>query len=194
MTIQIKTQLEKVCRPNKIVDQFQYIYFRNGYIYVSSGNVHLKQRMELHGISLKAQELLNGFCIHKDVLKHLRSSKSEWSIHKGRADLTRILKYTIANNPCQACIQDQALVPGKGRIVNQIDSAIEKFKLTETEKITIIPESIELIRKSFVNKSTGFTFYMNGTKERLLITPNENDYNEMALVMTLSISGEFKKI
>lgn len=205
-TLKITTPLERVCKTGKIADQFQYIYFKNGKIYVSNGNIHVVQDMALHGMGKKTQDILDGYCIHKYVVKHLKSFKSDITLgvnmshySTGALNFIRETKQVTARSMIASTVVSLDLrhsidIPGKGKLIQHIDKAIEDFKSNPTEKISLVPDSLELISKSFVKKTSGLTIFMNGSKDRILITPNENNYTEMALQMPLVVSADLKKI
>lgn len=63
-----KCRLDKVCTKEEVRPVFNYIFFKNGYAYVS--DTHIMIRANLHAISNLPQETidaLNGHCIDKDL-------------------------------------------------------------------------------------------------------------------------------
>jgi len=196
-----KTALDQACGKNKIVDQFHYIYFKNGFIYVSNGVVHLKQLMQLHGITRRTAEILDGFCMHKEMFKIL-NKHSEVILkveHAGvmtakfKDSLGVTAVIDIFGQEMKLRLSKFKSVHGSGLIVDQIDNMTKDFQMEAKKEIAIDPATIETLRKVFVTESSGFTLRFNKGKTGVLITPNQSDYKEHAIVKTLKLTGEINK-
>ena len=189
-----KTPLDQACGKNKIVDQFHYIYFKNGFIYVSNGVVHLKQLMQLHGMTKPTIMDLDGCCISKDVFKLLNRQKDVY-FRRLIEDIGGGVSahFSLAESIVFCSIQKSRNVPGQGLIVDQIDNMTKDFQMEAKREIAIDPATIETLRKVFVTQSSGFTLRFNKGKTGVLITPNQSDYKEHAIVKTLKLTGEINK-
>jgi hypothetical protein len=184
------TPLDQACRKNKIIDQFSYVYFKDGFVYVSNGRVHIKQHMSLHGFSESSAEILNGHCIHKDVFRLINKHDVRFD-NIGTGVITR---FEIAETEVITAIKEYILVPGNGLLLNAIDSVFDQFNMRMTQEIALDPDTVTMIRKIFVTKTSGFTFRFNSGKAGVLVTPNQNDYREHAIIVPLSITGKYKNL
>tara|TARA_R110000782_G_scaffold56886_1_gene118969 strand:+ start:279 stop:851 length:573 start_codon:yes stop_codon:yes gene_type:complete len=185
-----KKPVHLVCGKEKYDSQFHYIYFKNGFMHVSNGQIAIKQHLSLFGLSAAEQFMLSDLCIHKDAAKFL---------YKKDIDLVTYLTpevhfHTLIGQKTSVDIvlEKSSSVIGKGKIVDQINKSFETFKMNETREVAINPESIVLAKRIFLD-SDGITFRFNKQTGGVLLTPNKNNSKEHAMVIPLMVTGEFKK-
>ena len=142
------TPLDQACSKDKLTNQFSYVYFKDEFLYVSNGRVHIKQHMELHGFSTSLAEKLDGYCMHKDMFK-LINRQSDIEILNFALSTPRdcYIDFFIAGSKIRCQLPKHLEVPGKGDAIRYIDSMYDKFELKETHVVTLDPDSITLIRK-----------------------------------------------
>lgn len=204
MSKKFKTQLDLMCSTDKDIPHLSYIYFKDGFIYVTNRYVALKQKIDLHGINKDEAEILNGRAIHKNLFKLINRQNdvefrddSTLQLDLGRMTFMLDNKNRIVTAACRLHgslitfdIPKIEHVPGKGKILEQIDKSFATFKMNETKEIAINPEYIDLIRKVFVTSNDGFTFRFNENFGGVLVTPNKNNYREHAIIIPLRVTGE----
>jgi hypothetical protein len=184
------TPLDQACRKSKIIDQFSYVYFKDGFVYVSNGRVHIKQHMSLHEFSDTRAKELDGYCIQKDVFKLINRHDVQFD----NIGINVIARFEIAGTEVITAMKSYAEAPGGGLLLNAIDSVFDQFNMKMTQEIALDPDTVTMIRKIFVTKTSGFTFRFNSGKAGVLVTPNQNDYREHAIIVPLSITGKYKNL
>jgi len=179
----IKSPLNLLCGKGKVTNQTHYIYFHQENIYVSNGNVAIKQRMELHGFTKADMRNLDGICIHKDVFKIIKNK--EMSMGLGSITI-EILGLSIIRIPFLPTYE----VHGGKQLIKQIDKSFDTFEMVKTSEVAINPDYITLLRKVMVTESSGFTFRFNEATGGVLVTPNKSNLKEHAMITPLVITGE----
>lgn len=194
MTKAFKSQLNLACSKDKLINQYSYIYFKDGFLYVSNGRVHIKQHLSLHGFSEPVQKILDGNCIHKDLFKMINSREDIALVKNHGLPGVADIIFNIAGSQVISTMKLHSEVQGEGNFVGYMNSIYEKFQLNETKSIALDPETIALVRKVFVTKSTGLTFRFNKGNGGILVTPNQNNYMEHAIITPLQLQGNYKKL
>lgn len=196
-----KTPLDQICGVGNSNNKYKflyeprhYIYFKDNFIYATNGNIALKQHMDLHGIGIITQEVLNGQAMHKDVFKLLnRQNNVEFKV-LGMVNIMEfeeiIAEFKIAGSKFMCGLKKHKDVTGQGKIIDQINNAFSKFNMNKVDEIAINPDYITLLRKVMVTKSSGFTFRFNTKTGGVLVTPNKNNYKEHAIITPLIVTGE----
>lgn len=62
-----KRKLSLVCAKVADKENFHYLYFRNGFVYVSNCFILVRQSLSAHGFEAEEIALLDGVCMHKEV-------------------------------------------------------------------------------------------------------------------------------
>lgn len=180
-----KTPLELLCGKDKLKIQTHYIYFLQEYIYVSNGSVALKQHMGLHGFNQKQMRRMDGMCIHKDIFKLIKKKSMEFKLPCIEVEFSKGI-FDVIRIPYKPIYE----VQGGKKFLEQINNSFNKFDMKEVKEIAINPDSVTLIRKTMVTESSGFTFRFNESNGGVLVTPNQNNIKEHAMIVPLLITGK----
>jgi hypothetical protein len=179
------TPLHQLCGNKKIVDHTHYIHFKGEYLYVSNGNVAIKQHLSLHGFTEREMRQLDNKNIHKDVFKLMYKNKLKFNISNIDVFINEKSETYFRVYP-----REYYIVDGSKKLVEQIDKSFDSFRMNESKEIAMNPDYITLLRKVMVTDSSGFTFRFNEGTGGVLVTPNKNNYKEHAMIVPLVITGE----
>jgi len=181
-----KTDLHLACKKGKGGD-FDFIYFKDGFIYISNGTVHIKQSMALHGISPAYEKMLNKTRIHKKAFRLIRQQK-EIEITHLNAPKSTFIGFNMGTSPFNMTLNN--LKGWNNMFLDQIDILFNGWDMDAAKQVAFDPEGLEIIRKVFVSDTSGVTLRFNNKKQGILVTPNKDDYLEHAIIKPLKITGE----
>jgi len=128
---------------------------------------------------------LDGKKIHKEAFKMLRRQKE---IHIVRSGSVTKASFMFGETVVIVDVLNQTET--QKIFLDQLDKFFSDWDMDFVKQIAYDPDQVGIIRKIFVTKSTGFTYRFNNEKTGILVTPNQDNYLEHAIIKPLRITGK----